>query len=159
MLNTGHGWATSTAYTLPAYITSGDSSGNPCTFNEYGNWNGNGQMKQDVISTVTYPKGGSTDVSYGLTTQLGGNSQLPYALLVVTSLINHDGRGSNEETDYAYAGALQYNPLDPHDQKFGGFLTTTETRPGRCGTIIARRADGRLCADQSSISRRCVHAR
>src|SRR5207244_416869 len=34
-LNTGSGWATSTAYTLPAYITTGYvSNGSPC------NWNG-----------------------------------------------------------------------------------------------------------------------
>jgi RHS repeat-associated protein len=130
MLNTGSGWATTSAYTLPSYIVSGDSSSNPCAYNgEYGNWIGNGQMDQDVMSTVTYPKGGSTSISYSPTTQLGTNPQLPYSLLAVTKQVNHNGNGSNEETDYSYAGGLQYLPTNVRDRKFAGFASSTVTRP------------------------------
>jgi RHS repeat-associated protein len=141
MLNTGSGWATSTAYTLPQYITSGDSSSNPCTYKEYSNWYGNGQMQQDVISTVTYPKGGSTSVTYGLTSLLGGNSGLPYSLLVVTSLVNHNGQGSNETKNYSYKGGLQYLPDYGVDRKFSGFASTTETNSDRVTTTYYNQAD------------------
>ncbi|MBR0960891.1 LamG-like jellyroll fold domain-containing protein [Bradyrhizobium japonicum] len=129
-LNTGHGWATSTAYTFPATITTSSSSGNFCN-DEYENWTGNGQMDQDALSTVTLPKGGSTTVTYGYTAQSSKNPQLPYSLLTVTKLINHDGRGSNEETDYSYSGGLQYLPTNVFDRKFGGFASTTESRSDR----------------------------
>jgi hypothetical protein len=70
-LNTGHGWATSTAYTLPAYITYCGSN-NFLTNNEYVNFNGNGQLYQDVISSVTNSKGGTVSVTY---TPTGGGEQ------------------------------------------------------------------------------------
>jgi hypothetical protein len=54
-LNTGSGWATSTAYALPAYITTCVSGA--ITNDEYGNFYGNGQQQQDVLSSVTNPKG------------------------------------------------------------------------------------------------------
>jgi RHS repeat-associated protein len=117
MLNTGSGWATSTAYTFSGYVVSGTGT----TYNEFVNLNGNGQQDQDVLSTITYPKGGSTSVTYGYTTQSGTNPQLPYNLLVVTKLVNHNGQGSNEETDYSYSGGLQYLPSFVPDRKFAGF--------------------------------------
>jgi len=140
-LNTGSGWATSTTHTLPAYVTSGDGSAAACTYNEYANFLGNGQMEQDVISSVTYPKGGSTGITYGLTTRLGGNPQLPYALLVVTNLVNHNGSGSNEETAFSFGGGLQYFPANTVDRKFAGFATTTEARSDRTTTTYYNQGD------------------
>jgi RHS repeat-associated protein len=127
-LNTGQGWATTSAsYTLPSSITS-VSSGGAFTFNEYANWTGNGQMDQDVISTVTFPKGGSTDVTYGYTTQSNGaNPQLPYALLVATKVVNHNGQGDSEETDFSYSGGFQYLTSFVPDRKFAGFASSTES--------------------------------
>ena len=67
-INTGNGWATSTAYTLPSTIVTGHvTSGNwdgTFTYNEYGNWIGNGQFAQDVMTTVSNSKGGQTSVTY-----------------------------------------------------------------------------------------------
>ena len=130
-LNTGHGWATSTAYTLSSPIVAAQLTGGSwlgyMTHNEYTNFIGNGQMMQDVMSSVTYPKGGSTSVLYANSTQTGLNPNLPYELLVAASVINHDGRGSNEETDYSYAGGEQYLPSFVPDRKFAGFTSTTVT--------------------------------
>jgi len=127
-LNTGSGWATSTAYTLP-YIINNPSGSTSVTYQELANFQGNGQQYQDVLSTVTYPKGGSTNVTYGYTSQSGTNPQLPYNLLVVTKLVNHDALGSNEETDYAYSGGLQYLPANVFDRKFAGFASVTASTP------------------------------
>jgi hypothetical protein len=99
-LNTGSGWATSTAYTLPdnAFCNERGSLNNK----EYGNWTGNGQMNQDVLSEVTSPKGGSTSVTYTPSTQLGTNPQLPVSLLVVTQTVANDGLGNTITTTYSY---------------------------------------------------------
>jgi hypothetical protein len=133
-LNTGNGWATTTAYSLPCCVASYDASGNPSS-SEFASWMGNGQQYQDVLSTITYSKGGSTAATYGYTTQLRSNPQLPYSLLVVTNVVNHDGRGSNESTDYSYSGGLQYLPSNVFDRKFAGFASTTETHSDR--TVVS----------------------
>ena len=142
-LNTGHGWATSTAYTLPAYITTGTTTpwNGVLTYNEYGNWSGNGQHYQDVLSTIHYAKGGSTDITYQPTATQGTNPQLPISLLTVTKIINHDGQGSNEETDYTYSGGKLYLPTNVFDRKFAGFYTITETRPDSIITTYYHQGD------------------
>jgi hypothetical protein len=74
-LNTGNGWATTTSpYALPAdilYAHDTNFGGGACIWNdggrgprfdEYGNWYGNGQMAQDVLTNVTNSKGGKTSV-------------------------------------------------------------------------------------------------
>src|SRR5260370_12592843 len=78
-LNTGSGWATSTAYTLPQYIaqaqvTGGTFSGVIC-HDEYANFTGNGQNAQDVLSTITFPQGGTATVTYRKTAQDGNNPE------------------------------------------------------------------------------------
>jgi hypothetical protein len=125
-LNTGNGWATSTAYTLP-YIINNPAASSTVTYQELANFQGNGQQDQDVLSTITYPKGGITSVTYGYTTQSGTNPQLPYNLLVVTKLVNRNGFGSYEETDYSYSGGLQYLPSNFIDRKFAGFASVTDS--------------------------------
>ena len=152
-LNTGHGFATS-AITIPGYITTATAQsgywGGTFTNNEYANFIGNGQINQDVLTHVTYPKGGSTDITYGNTTQSGTNTQLPYNILVATKVINHDGRGSNEETDYSYSGGKQYLPTNVFDRKFAGFATVTETRPDRTTTTYYSQGTANLTlGDQS----------
>src|SRR5208337_1565550 len=66
MLNTGHGWATTTAYTFSYVVGNTVAAGvyNNQTYNELVNFQGNGQQDQDVLSTITYPKGGSTNITY-----------------------------------------------------------------------------------------------
>jgi hypothetical protein len=62
-LNTGNGWASSspTTYAVADIYSAHDLSSAGCTWdgptsNELGNWNGNGQMNQDVMTKVTNPK-------------------------------------------------------------------------------------------------------
>jgi RHS repeat-associated protein len=121
-LNTGSGWTTSTAYSLP-YIINNPTASSTVTYQELANFQGNGQQYQDVLSTITYPKGGYTSVTYGYTTQSQANQKLPYNLLVVTKMANHDYLGSNEETDYSYSGGLQFLPSNVFDRKFAGFAS------------------------------------
>jgi len=132
LLNTGNGWATSTAYTLPAYIYSAVDS--PCgtwttTYNEYGNWNGNGQQNQDVLTTATNSRGGATSVTYTMSPSLGTNPELGYSLLVATALGIYDGRGNAATTTYTYSGGKQYASLGVRDRKFAGFAVSTSTAP------------------------------
>jgi hypothetical protein len=130
LLNTGNGWATSTAYTFNAITTGQLVGGNwagDFQYNEYANFIGNGQMLQDVISTVTNPKGGRTSVTYTPSTQLGGNKELPYEVLVATAIGTYDGLGNAATTTYSYSGGLQYLLQGVRDRKFAGFASTTAT--------------------------------
>jgi YD repeat-containing protein len=138
-LNTGAGWATSTAYTLP-YVISNTSGTSTITYAQLANFIGNGQQNQDVLSVITYPKGGSTNATYSYTTQSGVNKQLPYNLLVVTKLVNNPGLGTNEENDYSYAGGLQYLPSNVYDRKFAGFASTTNSNSD--GKIVTYYSQG-----------------
>jgi hypothetical protein len=129
-LNSGNGWATSTAYTLnpitaPRY-TSGGWNG-VFQYNEYGNFTGNGQMAQDVLATVTNSKGGRVSVSYTPSTQLGGNNELPYDVLVVTAIGTYDNLGNAATSTYTYSGGKQYFNLGTRDRKFAGFASSTAT--------------------------------
>jgi FG-GAP-like repeat len=141
-LNTGSGWATSTAYTLPYVIS--NTSGSTATYSQLANYLGNGQQYQDVLSTITYPKGGSTNATYGYTTQSKVNQHLPYNLLVVTKLLNYPGIGTAAENDYSYAGGLQYLPQSVpskvYDRKFAGFASTTNSNSD--ATIVTYYSQG-----------------
>lgn len=146
-LNTGSGWATSTAYSVsaiafPIPVTGSNNAwAGQFAYNELANWIGNGQMAQDVLSTITYPKGGSTDVTYANSTQTNQNPALPYEVLTVASLTNHDGLGSNEQVTYAFGGGQQYYPANIIDRKFAGFATTTITTPLSVTTTYFNQAD------------------
>jgi RHS repeat-associated protein len=89
--------------------------------------------KADLLSRVTYPQGGTTDVSY-LTTQQhtlsGGaraNTELPFVLDTVEHLKHQDGLGGAavastflyEGGDYYYGGLL--------DRRYAGFSAITVT--------------------------------
>ena len=131
-LNTGNGWATSTAYTLnpitAARLLNGTWSG-AFQYNEYANFIGNGQMAQDVLATVTNPKGGRTSVTYTPSTQLSGNTELPYDVLVATAIGVYDNLGNAATTTYAYSGGKQYLNFGTRDRKFAGFASTIATLP------------------------------
>ena len=125
-LNTGSGWATSTAYSLPSYITTG---GVTYSYNEYANWTGNGQNAQDVLSTITFPQGGTATITYSKTAQQGTHPELPISLLTVSSIVTNDGLGTTAERDYTYSGGKMYLTNGVRDRKFAGFFETTETTP------------------------------
>ncbi|QHP67453.1 hypothetical protein EI171_08440 [Bradyrhizobium sp. LCT2] len=145
-LNTGNGWATSTNYTpgniATANVVTGWHGEQDFTYNEYANWTGNGQMAQDVLSTVTNTKGGSTNVTYTPSGQLGTNQNLPVSLLVVTQSVTNDGRGNTATTTYSYAGGKMYLPANVRDRKFAGFAVATTTAPDSITTIYYNQGDG-----------------
>ena len=128
LLNTGNGWATSTEYTLPGYITSCNSYVAKLQYDEYANWIGNGQMNQDVITGIITPQGGYKNITYSPTTQLGNNGDLPFSLLVATAVGEYDGFGSAATTSYAYSGGKLYL-TDKLDRRFAGFAVSTTTAP------------------------------
>lgn len=129
-LNTGNGWATSTAYNLPAYITSCDSI---AVHNEYANFNANAQMEQDVLIAVTYSKGGTATLDYSIATST--NPELPFPLLTVSSLATGDGMGNYATTTYEYAGGRVYLAQGPQNRKFAGYaVATSTTAAGAIGT-------------------------
>jgi hypothetical protein len=113
-LNTGNGWATSTAYTLPAYITYCQmGSGGEISHSEYANFNGNGQLDQDVLTNITQPWGGSVAISYTASTvgSSGGsfvNKELPVELLTVANTVTNDGHGNYATTSYSYSDGRFY---------------------------------------------------
>jgi hypothetical protein len=127
-LNTGHGWATSTAYTLPSYITYCGGN-NTFTHNEYVNFNGNGQLNQDVLSTVANSKGGTVSVTYAPTGGSSSNGNLPISLLTTSQVVTNDGRGNYATTTYSYAGGELYLASGPRNRKFAGFQISTTTAP------------------------------
>ena len=128
-LNTGSGWATSTVYTLPSYITS--CSGGSLVFDEYANFNGNGQMQQDVLSSVAYPKGGGTTVAYesSASSTLNLNPGAAISVLVASQIATNDGRGNYATTSYAYTGGAWYVASGVRDRRFAGFSPVTVTSP------------------------------
>jgi hypothetical protein len=148
LLNTGNGWATSTAYSLPAYITLGNVPSNgDCwsggfSYNEYANWTANGQLLQDVITHVTYPKGGSTSVLYGYSAPTGTNPELPISLLVTSEIGLYDGMGHAATTTYQYAGGKLYLASGVRDRKFAGFASSIATLPDSIVKTYFDQGDG-----------------
>jgi YD repeat-containing protein len=138
-LNTGNGWATSTAYSLPAYITYCDPV-KGFVNNEYANFNGNGQQKQDLLTSVNYSKGGSINVAY--TSSTSTNPQLPVALQVVSSIATNDGLGNIATTTYSYAGGQLFTAWGPRERKFAGFASSTITAPDSITTSYFNQGDG-----------------
>ena len=125
-LNTGNGWATSTAYDLSHAITFCGGSGS-LAHNEYANFTGNGQQYQDVLSTVKYSKGGSAHVIYK--SSVGTNPTMPYPPLVVGAVGKDDGMGNSATTTYSYEGGKLYLASGVRDRKFAGFSVATTTAP------------------------------
>lgn len=123
-LNTGSGWATTTRYTLPAYISTCNAGTSTIAYNEYVNFFGNGQMKQDVITNVTNPKGGSVAITYAMV----GNVGSAIRVLGVATTTANDGLGNYATTTYSYSNGHWYNTT-VRDRRFAGFSPVTTTNP------------------------------
>jgi YD repeat-containing protein len=139
-LNTGSGWATSTVYTLPLHMatTTNGAWDGYFSYNEYANWAGDGQQAQDVISTVTYPQGGTATVTYAKTAQdptVTLNPELPFSVLVASRVVTSDGLGTSVQKDYSFSGGQLYRARGVRDRKFAGFANSTE----QDGTTITTR--------------------
>ncbi len=147
LMNTGSGWATSTAGSMP-YITTMQVSGcSPCvflgqfTYNELANFYGNGQHPQDVLETIGYLYGGTSTISYERTATTGLNPELPYSMLVVSKISTNDGFDNLSDTTYTYSGGEMYSAGGVRDRKFAGFWKTTETKPNAIVTTYFNQGD------------------
>jgi RHS repeat-associated protein len=145
-LNTGSGWELS-GMKVPGIIMKGKLHRQSWIGQTYNNelvdWNGDGipddndntsyiegTPKPDVLTKITYPKGGSSKFVHKYTTQLGVKNKIPYQLLVVVEKIIDDGNGNREMTTYDYEGGeLYYDADNILDRKFASFKTVTETTP------------------------------
>ena len=121
-LNTGSGWATSTAYTLPAYIIS--CSAGVLANNEYVNFFGNGQINQDVMRSVTNPKGGGIRITY----QLVGDAGSAIRALAANTTVTNDALGNYATTSYSYSNGYWYDTA-VRDRRFAGFSPVTVANP------------------------------
>lgn len=139
-LNTGSGWATTTLQ-LPESIFNGSLTsssiwGGRITYKEMVDWNGDGipdspsktstTTKPDLLSKITYPTAGFTDISYVFTAQSGLNPQLAFPLLVVASTTDSDGLGHRSTTRYSYEGGKTYLAGGVLDRRFAGFERITK---------------------------------
>jgi hypothetical protein len=120
---------------LPAYIVS-CGAGNVITNNEFANFYGNGQMKQDVLSSVTNPKGGSISVTYAMV----GNAGSGIRVLAASSTVTSDGLGNYATTTYAYSDGSWYSTV-VRDRRFADFSPVTETEPNAIITTYYGQGD------------------
>ena len=144
-LNTGSGWATSSLQAPASNLVSGVQSPagwwtGKIDYNEFVDWNGDGtpdhegavstNKKPDVLVQITNPTGGKTNATHKYTSQLAGdNAEFAFPVLVVTELIDRDGRGNEETTTYSYEGGKMFLTGHITDRRFGGFKTITKTDP------------------------------
>ena len=84
-------------------------------------------MNQDVLSTVTYPKGGSANVAYSIATST--NPELPFPPLTVNAMATNDGLGNYATTTYSYSEGRLFLSQGVRDRKFAGFAAATTTNP------------------------------
>lgn len=139
-LNTGNGFATSSLQ-FPQYIVVGEQSpagwwGGRLAYNELVDWNGDGILdsadytstttRVDLLTTITYPTGGSTEVGYTFSSQTLLNPDLAFPLLLVASTTVSDNLGTRQTTLYRYEGGKMYLAGDVKDRRFAGFSTTTK---------------------------------
>lgn len=87
----------------------------------------------ELLTKINYPEGGNTVITYTRTNQpVSGvlkNPLLATPLNVVSSITTSDGSSTAASASYAYEGGEIWNQSDPHDRKFAGFTTVTETTP------------------------------
>jgi hypothetical protein len=126
-LNTGTGWATSTSYTLPAYITY--CSGTSLKNNEFANFYGNGQFPQDILTRVGSTKGGIATVTYGSSISRTDNPGAGLNLIVARHITVRDGTGNIATTTYCYQRGTQYLEDGVRDRRFAGFSFVRATNP------------------------------
>lgn len=149
--NTGKGWTENSSATLPIYFASPtyydngsrmtDINGSDLsdiiqyTINGPGDYtkgvyNKNGH-KADLLSTITFPTGGITNVSYRpsplyLNSGSRLNPNLPFLLQTVYQITNGNNQGVTSTVTYNYEGGKYYYN-NPYDRKFAGFAAITKT--------------------------------
>lgn len=151
-LDTGIGWATSTLWNPPAlFDTDGgydagtrvvdvQGSGLPDIIqsytdfqgtNHYLAWTNNNPSRVDLLTTINYPQGGSSAITYQAAAQSGNASgtivnYAPYPVYVVSSITTNDDFGNYSTSTYQYSGGTYYYG-SPTDHEFAGFSEVTQT--------------------------------
>ena len=113
-----------------------DGDGLPDLYNQYDSdtplYFNNNVIDSNLLTKITYPEGGSTEISYKATGKLQDSSgnvlnpNLPIVFDVVSEITNDDGLGNTYSKSYSYTGGKYYFG-DYLDRKFAGFKTVTET--------------------------------
>ena len=151
-INTGSGWATSTVWNPPAlFDTDGgydagtrivdvEGSGLPDIIqgyvnylggNQYAAWTNDNTSRANLLTTITYPQGGSSAITYQAAAQSGNASgtivnYAPYPVYVVSSITSNDDLGDYATSTYQYSGGTYYYG-SPVDHEFAGFGVVTQT--------------------------------
>ncbi len=154
-LNTGSGWVQDTSWSVPTDISSGtedlgtrlaDVNGdglidvvrglssttginNDMYYNREVHINN--AKKADLLTSITYPQGGRTDIVYKATPLYTNgsnllNPNLPFAVDTVQSITNDDQFGNTWTTTYSYESGKYYY-ADYLDRKFSGFAKVIKT--------------------------------
>ncbi|MDQ5971522.1 MAG: hypothetical protein QG566_468 [Patescibacteria group bacterium] len=94
----------------------------------------NTQNQVNYLKKITYPEGGSTEITYKSSPQFRDSSNnlenpdLPIIIDVVSQITNNDGLGAATTNTYVYEDGLYYYNT-AHDRKFAGFGKVTMTNP------------------------------
>ncbi len=91
----------------------------------------NNAKKADLLTSITYPQGGRTDIVYKATPLYTNgsnllNPNLPFAVDTVQSITNDDQFGNTWTTTYSYESGKYYY-ADYLDRKFSGFAKVIKT--------------------------------
>jgi len=155
-INTGNGWVASSTWNPPIVFTSSTSTDNGVRIvdvngdglpdilyglkdatgtTHYAAWINNSTSRANLLTGVTYAKGGSSAIAYKSATQYmdgSGNvvNKEPYPVYVVSQFTNNDGSQDVSSSTYQYAGGAYYYS-DSFDRQFAGFsLATTVDSAG-----------------------------
>jgi RHS repeat-associated protein len=100
----------------------------------------NQAKKSDLLTKITYPQGGTTQITYKpsqLYTDGQGNklnTNVPFVMHTVNIIVNDDKNGNVGTTTYAYEGGKYYFNT-PLDRKFAGFSKVTIVDPAGHKTV------------------------
>ncbi len=150
-INTGKGWTENTGITIPAVFAGylNEDWGYRITDAKGGNLSDiirshhtapstdvkevyfKNTARADLLSRVTYPAGGKTDITYKTSTQYlsGGsllNPALPFTLDTVYQVATDDNAGTVTTDTYTYENGTYYFS-SPTERRFAGFGVITKT--------------------------------
>jgi hypothetical protein len=106
---------------LPAIISSHVNINNT---NVSAAWTNNNVVRANILTGVSYPQGGSTQITYQAAAQ-SMNAE-PYPIYTVSKITNNDGLGNLSSSTYQYANGTYYY-ANPTDHEFAGFKLVTQT--------------------------------
>ena len=112
----------------------------------YGAWANNNSYRADILTSITYPQGGSSTIAYEAAADyldgLSGPANVaPYPVYVVSKVTTNDGFGNLASSTYQYSGGTYYYD-SPIDHQLAGFSVVTETDPGgQCHEDVLRHGE------------------